>query len=84
MNELLPCPFCGNKAEITINKSRQGQTSNVRCSVCSCRKTLLKYPNYEGDIEKDAVDDWNKRTLDCKETAPVKDYPSYLDCSKRL
>ena len=25
MKELLPCPFCGNPAEIIINKSKEGQ-----------------------------------------------------------
>lgn len=61
MKELLPCPFCGNSAEIIINKSKEGQTSTVHCSVCSCRKSMLKYPNYDGDIEQDAIDDWNTR-----------------------
>ena len=60
-NKLLLCPFCGGEAEITINKTRQGQTSVVRCTKCTCRKTLLKYPFYEGDIYADAVKDWNTR-----------------------
>ena len=59
--KLLPCPFCGSEADIVINKTRQGQTSNIMCTKCSCRKTLLKYPFYEGDIEKDAIEDWNRR-----------------------
>lgn len=58
---LKPCPFCGEDAEIVVNKSKQGQTSNVRCLKCSCRKTLLKHPNYDGDIEQDAINDWNGR-----------------------
>ena len=61
MSELKRCPFCGGEAEITINKTRQGQTSVVRCTKCTCRKTLLKYPFYEGDIYVDAVKDWNTR-----------------------
>ena len=59
MSELKRCPFCSGEAEITINKTRQGQTSVVRCTKCTCRKTLLKYPFYEGDIYVDAVKDWN-------------------------
>ena len=59
--QLAKCPFCGGEAEITINKTRQGQTSVVRCTKCTCRKTLLKYPFYEGDIYVDAVKDWNTR-----------------------
>lgn len=58
---LLPCPFCGCDAEIVINKTTQAQTSTIKCSKCSCRKSLLKYPSYEGDIESDAIEDWNKR-----------------------
>lgn len=60
---LKPCPFCGGEAEIIINKTRQGQTSNIRCSKCTCKKTLLKYPYYDGDIEQDAIDDWNMRCV---------------------
>lgn len=60
--ELLPCPFCGGEAEVIINKSKEGQTSDVHCSLCSCRKVLLKHPSYEGNIEQDAIDNWNTRT----------------------
>jgi len=59
--KLMPCPFCGSEVEIIINKSRQGQTSNIYCSQCSCRKTLLKHPDYEGNIEQDAINNWNIR-----------------------
>lgn len=58
---LKPCPFCGGKAEIIINKSKQGQTANIYCTKCSCRKTLLRYPNYEGSIEREAIETWNRR-----------------------
>lgn len=58
---LLHCPFCGGTAEMSINKSSQGQTSVIRCTKCTCKKTLLKHPFYVGDIEKDAIQDWNSR-----------------------
>lgn len=61
MNELKPCPFCGGEAEVVINKSKQGQTANIHCTHCSCRKTLLRHPNYEGIIEKEAIEAWNRR-----------------------
>lgn len=61
MKELKPCPFCGGEAEISINKTKQAQTSVIRCSVCSCQKTMLKYPNYKGDIEQDIIESWNRR-----------------------
>ncbi len=70
--KLKPCPFCGGNAEIFINKSRQGQTSNIHCSKCSCRKTLLKHPSYDGVIEQDAIDDWNTRTPKGKDDSDDK------------
>ena len=59
--KLLPCPFCGGEAEIVTEKSRVGQVGRVECVKCSCKKTVLKAPNYEGDIEKDITDSWNTR-----------------------
>ena len=38
--KLLPCPFCGSEADIVINKTRQGQTSNITCTKCSCRNLI--------------------------------------------
>ena len=61
MIELKPCPFCGGIATITTNKTSQAQKSCIRCSKCSCQKTMLKYPNYDGDIEKDIIEVWNRR-----------------------
>ena len=59
--KLLPCPFCDGEAEIITEKSRVGQVGRVECVKCSCKKTVLKAPNYEGDIEKDITDSWNTR-----------------------
>ena len=61
MEKLKPCPFCGGKAEIVINKSKRGQTANIHCTKCSCRKTLLRYPDYVGSIEEEAIEAWNRR-----------------------
>lgn len=58
---LLPCPFCGGEAEVITTKTRQGQTSSVRCSKCSCKVTILKPAFYDGDVEKDTVEHWNTR-----------------------
>lgn len=60
-SSLKSCPFCGGEAEIIITKSNQGQTALIRCTKCSCKKTLLKYPNYEKDIMNDAIATWNTR-----------------------
>lgn len=61
MTELKKCPFCGSEARISINKTKQAQTSIITCDRCSCRKTLLKNSFYEGDIEKEAIEAWNRR-----------------------
>ena len=58
---LKPCPFCGGEAEVITTKTRQGQTSSVRCSKCSCKVTILKPAFYDGDVEKDTVQAWNTR-----------------------
>ena len=91
---LLPCPFCGGEAEVITTKTRQGQTSSVRCSKCSCKVTILKPAYYEGDVEKDTVEAWNTRkpmerivekleerqkAFICKKTEPC-DYPERLGC----
>ena len=58
---LLNCPFCGGKAKIIINRSSQSQMSNVQCTECRCKKILIKSIFYKGDIEQDAINDWNRR-----------------------
>lgn len=63
-SKLKPCPFCGSDAEIKIMKTHQAQIAYVDCTVCSCRKTRLEYPNYDGDIEYDMIDSWNRRVND--------------------
>lgn len=51
--KLLPCPFCGGKAEIC----EVGDKSDFyfRCSRC-CLSNLVLY-----DTEKEAIEAWNKR-----------------------
>lgn len=63
MNEikLLPCPFCGGETGINVVKTNQGQTASIVCEGCSCRKTMIRPQNYEGDIEKEICEAWNTR-----------------------
>ena len=61
MDKLLPCPFCGGEAKTIVNKSTQGQTARTSCETCSCSKTMVRHPNYEGDIEADSITGWNRR-----------------------
>ena len=61
--KLLPCPFCGNKAGISVVKTGIGQTATICCSACTARKVVFREPLYNGDIEKDATDVWYQRAL---------------------
>lgn len=63
-SKLKPCPFCGNDAEVKIMKTHQVQIAYVDCTVCSCRKTRLESPYYDGDIEQDIIDSWERRVCD--------------------
>jgi Lar family restriction alleviation protein len=59
-DELLPCPFCGNKDAIMLmNDSRRG-TWWVLCDNCGARGN-------ETDRESRAVEGWNSRTAAAKE-----------------
>jgi Lar family restriction alleviation protein len=52
--KLLPCPFCGGKAAITLGLRRGGgQTVDVICQDCS--GAMLAF------CEDDAIADWNTR-----------------------
>ena len=66
--KLKPCPFCGNKAEITkSNSSEKGLTLQVGCidSFCFCRITRHLWVDWnrtelEYEISK-MVKAWNTR-----------------------
>lgn len=66
--KLKPCPFCGNKAEITKrNHSEEGLTLKVGCanSFCFCRITRNLWINWtETEVEYEIskmVKTWNNR-----------------------
>lgn len=63
MAELLPCPFCGGKADIRKHSfwndkaaRFEDKTYSVKCCVCHTQI----YPFFE--TEKLAIDAWNTRT----------------------
>lgn len=72
---LKPCPFCGNKAEITnmIGETEDFETGEMiikrwkRC-VCinvACIASLYNVPNVSEDA---AVNRWNKRSCECQKS----------------
>ena len=59
MADLLPCPFCGGRAEMQITKhTPSGNDYTPRCTNTSCCGRLLK----KYTVRETAVAMWNKRT----------------------
>jgi Lar family restriction alleviation protein len=55
MNELKPCPFCGEDNPIMqVDKEEYSLTYCVQCWHCDCRTD--DYPN-----EEEAIERWNRR-----------------------
>ena len=61
--ELLPCPFCGGKAELRYHPSSmrdpQCRAWEVGCSLCSARVGCTIYAI--GKTKDDAIAAWNRR-----------------------
>jgi len=53
LNELKPCPFCGNKKDFDV-RTWANRLYAVRCLHCDAMGTPSAYPNQ-------AKDAWNKR-----------------------
>lgn len=63
-SKLKPCPFCGSTTIIEVVKSKKAQLAHIQCLKCSCRKTRLENPYYDGDIEQYIIDSWERRVCD--------------------
>lgn len=61
MIDLKPCPFCGNKAELSHGKFDGKGTSYVCCTRCGATGEffLISYDHASDDL---AIAAWNKRT----------------------
>lgn len=64
MNELKPCPFCGNKAALEYDEKRN--SIDVVCSYCNCIMSgfYVYYRHRNGAFEETAekaIEEWNRR-----------------------
>lgn len=60
MFELLPCPFCGGRADILLDENKIGVI--IQCE--NCRNQTRTYKNVCGSIKHPliwAIDNWNQR-----------------------
>ena len=66
MKKLLPCPFCGGKADIyhTEHFNFHSRRHQFRCNQCNCHFSFYVKGEYKNakQIEKEAVELWNTRT----------------------
>lgn len=56
INELLPCPFCGNTQPYFERLGDHRQSSIVVCGNCGCRMEANEIDIHNGDA-------WNRRIL---------------------
>lgn len=62
MTELKPCPFCGEKAEITVHKFFSGDYAIwVGCPDC---KTSFTFIGKKGEMLEQAKSQWNRRAYE--------------------
>ena len=63
MDELLNCPFCGNKPEIIRvgNCHTKSRRAIVRCNGCNVQKVVGAIVNNLDWCEAKAIEQWNRR-----------------------
>jgi len=62
--KLLPCPFCGGKAEY----DKRGEFCGVYCSECCIHTTKWLRVDKEYDVKKHLAEFWNRRVANDKNT----------------
>jgi Lar family restriction alleviation protein len=68
--ELMPCPFCGGKAEITLtgNTITGYSKAEVRCHSCGMGRTYRKIKGMSsGTIRSQVAEKWNRRVNNGRE-----------------
>ena len=76
MEKLKPCPFCGEKAELSSGRFDGKDTSYVTCRKCgSCGEFFIVNPKY-ASAEK-AIKAWNTRVT-------IETEPQWIQVSERL
>ena len=58
--KLLPCPFCGLKAELITDEDHHGGFFNLGCIDEKCCGNHIFYTEEIEDLRK-AINKWNKR-----------------------
>lgn len=57
--DLLPCPFCGGRAEVVEQRDEDGRFAAVGCSKCGAGSRQHYFCG--GDAREHVVSAWNKR-----------------------
>ncbi len=68
-DELLPCPFCGNEAELLFigNSHTKSRKAEIKCKKCYVKIINAGLRHGSEWVAKHSIDDWNKRaTLQSK------------------
>ena len=63
--DLLPCPFCGNDAELRNkgNEFTKSRSAEVYCRFCHTSQITGAIRNSLGWCIEKAIEKWNKRTF---------------------
>lgn len=61
MNELIPCPFCGGKAELEHEYIFGFDYSTIKCKKCGVKTAPIKVSSTYSSDEL-AAEAWNRRT----------------------
>lgn len=78
--DLLPCPFCGGKAEIVLAEEAGESAFVAQCMTLNCSASSKVIYAIKEDVRELLVEAWNRRALSSatpsgeavdEETAPV-------------
>lgn len=81
MEELKPCPFCGEKATFASDNGRHGEVFSVWHICPNVGGRFNKYGSTEStridtgwhDSEELAINEWNRRAIDLDELLKIAD-----------